>query len=132
MKLVSIYQNKYHSGTNFQGQRQPDNLELETILDSIKSGLYEERYPLKAIREQKLLYNIENDRVEELGLLTDKEKGTDEAYNKAYTVLKSLKDKIPRFTTSGVFKPEARTAENLLTHSDIIDIDLDHLTEEVQ
>lgn len=116
MSLVSIYNHAYHSGTDTEGQRAPNNLDLEIILDSIKNGKYEKDYPLAAIRLAKSNYVLEMER-------TNGEK--DEKTEKAYKILKSLKDKIPRFTISGVFKETGRSQANLEHHSGFIDIDID-------
>ena len=127
MHFVSVYLNSWHSGTDIQGQQAPEAYELEEILNHIKIGTYEQQYGLKEIRTAKKAYIVEDDRC---AVMSKEDRKKDSILQEAYARLKNLKDKVPRFTTGGIFNQNSRSEKNLKTPTSLIDIDIDGLSKD--
>ncbi len=114
MQIVSIYTGEFHSKDGYP-------YDIELFFDDIRTGKHKDK--VEEIRLLKYNFKLENER---LKLLSDEEKKLDLKFTKAKDLLKQKKGAIPRVTISGKFGT-TREAINLISHTGLIDIDIDKL-----
>ena len=113
MIIISSYQTEKHSKDSVP-------IDIDLFFEKIRNGTWQEQ--VDEIRMLKHNFKIESERVK---YFTKEEKLGDKAYQSIKSLLKEAKGAINRVTISGKFSNEGRKAENLVSHSGLIDIDID-------